>query len=73
MVKKTKKSELKNSVKSGNFEDAHKKMESKLEMKKNTTKKVVVKRRKVDLKPSRASAVAIASQANRAKKQKNQN
>jgi type VI protein secretion system component VasF len=29
---------------------------------------VVVKRRKVDLKPSRASAVAIASQANRAKK-----
>ncbi len=69
MVKKTKKSELKNSVKSGNFEDAHKKMESKLEMKKNTTKKVVVKRRKVDLKPSRASAVAIASQANRAKKQ----
>ena len=69
MVKKTKKSELKNGVKSGNFEDTHKKIESKSEMKKNTTKKVVVKRRKVDLKPSRASAVAIASQANRAKKQ----
>ena len=36
---------------------------------KNTTKKVVIKRRKVDLVPTRASAVAIASQANRAKKQ----
>jgi len=32
-------------------------------------KKVVIKRRKVDLVPTRASAVAIASQANRAKKQ----
>lgn len=37
--------------------------------KKESTKKVVVKRRKTDLKPTRASAVAIASQANRAKKQ----
>ena len=37
--------------------------------KKDTAKKVVVKRRKTDLKPTRASAVAIASQANRAKKQ----
>lgn len=37
--------------------------------KRDTAKKVVVKRRKTDLKPTRASAVAIASQANRAKKQ----
>ena len=37
--------------------------------KKNSNKKVVVKRRKLDLTPTRASAVAIASQANRAKKQ----
>ena len=37
--------------------------------KKESAKKVVVKRRKVDLVPTRASAVAIASQANRAKKQ----
>ena len=35
----------------------------------NKTTKVVVKRRKTDLKPTRASAVAIASQANRLKKQ----
>ena len=37
--------------------------------KKDSTKKVVVKRRKLDLTPTRASVVAIASQANRAKKQ----
>lgn len=37
--------------------------------KKDSNKKVVVKRRKLDLTPTRASAVAIASQANRAKKQ----
>lgn len=37
--------------------------------KKESTKKVVVKRRKTDLKPTKASAVAIVSQANRAKKQ----
>ncbi len=37
--------------------------------KKSTTKKNVVKRRKLDLTPTRASAVAIVSQANRAKKQ----
>lgn len=37
--------------------------------KKESAKKVIVKRRKVDLVPTRASAVAIASQANRAKKQ----
>lgn len=36
---------------------------------KKDTKKVVVKRRKTDLKPTKASAVAIVSQANRAKKQ----
>lgn len=36
---------------------------------KKSTKKVVVKRRKVELVPTKASAVAIASQANRAKKQ----
>ena len=41
---------------------------SKIE-KKDSTKKVVVKRRKLDLTPTRASAVAIASQANREKKQ----
>ena len=37
--------------------------------KKDSSKKVVVKRRKLDLTPTRASAVAIALQANRAKKQ----
>ncbi len=41
----------------------------KSEDKKSSTKKVVVKRRKVDLVPTKASAVAIVSQANRAKKQ----
>jgi len=40
---------------------------SKVSDKKDTIKKVVVKRRKSDLKPTKASAVAIASQANRAK------
>lgn len=40
---------------------------SKVSDKKDTTKKVVVKRRKSDLKPTKASAVAIASQASRAK------
>ena len=39
------------------------------ENKKDSNKKVVVKRRKVDLVPTKASAVAIASQASRAKKQ----
>lgn len=42
---------------------------TKKETKKETTKKVVVKRRKAELKPTKASAVAIVSQANRAKKQ----
>jgi hypothetical protein len=46
---------------------SEKKVVSKSEAKKATTKKVVVKRRKSDLKPTKASAVAIASQANRAK------
>lgn len=41
---------------------------SKIEIKSNA-KKTVVKRRKLELKPTRASAVAIVSQANRAKKQ----
>ena len=41
---------------------------SKIEIRTNV-KKTVVKRRKSDLKPTRASAVAIVSQANRAKKQ----
>lgn len=45
------------------------KVVSKKEVDKNPPKKVVVKRRKVDLKPSKASAVAIASQANRTRKQ----
>ena len=42
--------------------------ENKVLEKKDSAKKVVVKRRKIDLKPTKASAVAIVSQANRAKK-----
>ena len=45
------------------------KIVSKKEVDKNASKKVVIKRRKSDLKPTKASAVAIVSQANRAKKQ----
>ena len=45
------------------------KVSEKKEVKKDTVKKVVIKRRKTELKPTKASAVAIASQANRAKKQ----
>jgi len=60
-TKKTTKSDSKVSKKSD------KKEVSKVENKKDTTKKVVVKRRKSDLKPTKASAVAIASQASRAK------
>jgi len=53
---------------SKNSKVSEKKIVSKIEDKKeSSTKKVVVKRRKADLKPSKASAVAIASQANRAK------
>ena len=62
-IKKTTKTESKTSKVS------EKKIKSKTENKKNTTQKVVVKRRKSDLKPTKASAVAIASQASRAKKQ----
>jgi hypothetical protein len=47
---------------------SEKKVVAKSENKKDSTKKVVVKRRKTDLKPTKASAVAIVSQANRAKK-----
>jgi len=43
-------------------------LEKKAIERKESTKKVVVKRRKTDLKPTKASAVAIVSQANRAKK-----
>jgi len=62
-TKKTTKSDSKTSKVS------EKKAVLKAEDKKTSIKKVVVKRRKIDLKPTRASAVAIASQANRAKKQ----
>lgn len=62
-TKKITKSDSKNSKVS------EKKVVSKTDNKKDTTKKVVVKRRKVELVPTKASAVAIASQASRAKKQ----
>ena len=62
-TKKTTKSDSKIS------KSPEKKVASKSENKKDSTKKVVVKRRKSDLKPTKASAVAIASQASRAKKQ----
>jgi len=62
-TKKTTKSDQKSSKAS------EKNAVSKTENKKDTNKKVVVKRRKVDLVPTKASAVAIASQASRAKKQ----
>ena len=61
-IKITKKSDAKIS------KTSEKKVSSKSESTKDTTKKVVVKRRKTDLKPTKASAVAIASQASRAKK-----
>ena len=62
-TKKTTKSDSKASKAS------EKKVVSKSENNKDSTKKVVVKRRKTELKPTKASAVAIVSQANRAKKQ----
>ena len=62
-VKKSTKANSKSS------EISEKQVSSKSDNKKETTKKVIVKRRKVDLKPTKASAVAIAAQANRAKKQ----
>lgn len=48
---------------------SEKKVVLKSENKKDSARKVVVKRRKAELKPTKASAVAIVSQANRAKKQ----
>lgn len=57
-------------IESKNSNISEKSSTSKFVSKKNTerdTKKVVVKRRKTELKPTKASAVAIASQANRAK------
>lgn len=71
-TKKTKKIELKTKAKREEIKvikEKDIKVESKSDVKKNSMKKVVVKRRKMNLKPSKASAVAIASQANRAKKQ----
>jgi hypothetical protein len=65
-IKKTTKSDSKTSKISE--KKTVKKSEIKSENKKESMKKVVVKRRKTDLKPTRASAVAIASQASRAKK-----
>lgn len=62
-TKKTTKSDSKTT------KTSEKKVVSKTENKKDATKKVVVKRRKVELVPTKASAVAIASQASRAKKQ----
>ena len=57
----------KKSIKS--LED-HKKQKSwESENKRESNKRVVIKRRKTELKPTRASAIAIAAQANRAKKQ----
>lgn len=67
-TKTTTKSESKNS-KLSEKKSVSKTSERKVVEKKDSTKKVVVKRRKTDLKPTKASAVAIASQANRAKKQ----
>lgn len=71
-TKKTKKSELKTKAKREEIKvtnEKNVKVKSKSEVKTNSMKKVVIKRRKTDLKPTRASAVAIVSQANRAKKQ----
>ena len=64
-IKSTKTTKKSDSKTSKNLET---KSTSKSVAKKSTEKKAVVKRRKVDLIPTRASAVAIASQANRAKK-----
>lgn len=65
LTKTTKKTD---SSKKGGIEKKSK-IVSKKEVDKNASKKVVVRRRKSDLKPTKASAVAIVSQANRAKKQ----
>lgn len=63
------KSELRNGSKASVTEKKLSKKVSKLATKQDEKKKVVVKRRKTDLKLTKASAVAIVSQANRAKKQ----
>ena len=63
----TKKSGSK-SLKDLNNTSKSKKLYKKVEEKKDK-KKIVIKRRKVDLVPTKASAVAIVSRANRAKKQ----
>ena len=66
-IKTTTKSEFKNS-KFSEKKSSSKISEKKIIENKDSTKRVVVKRRKTDLKPTKASAVAIVSQANRAKK-----
>ena len=66
-TKTTTKSESKTS-KSSEKKSSSRISEKKITEKKDSIKKVVVKRRKTDLKPTKASAVAIVSQANRAKK-----
>lgn len=59
----------KNTKKSDNKEKTTVKKTKKPAEPKETEKKVVIKRRKKDLTPTKASATAIISQANRAKKQ----
>lgn len=66
-TKTTTKTELKKS-KTSEKKSSSNVSEKKIIKKEDSTKKVVVKRRKTDLKPTKASAVAIVSQANRAKK-----
>lgn len=67
-TKTTKKTDLKTSKKSEK-KSSPKTVVKETSEKKDSTKKTVIKRRKVDLIPTKASAVAIASQASRAKKQ----
>jgi len=66
-TKTTTKSDSKTS-KNSEKKSSSKTVAKKTEKKESSSKKVVVKRRKTDLAPTKASAVAIASQANRAKK-----
>ena len=68
ITKTSEKAELKDS-KSLEKKSSSKKTKNEKVEKNSSTKKVVVKRRKVDLVPTKASAVAIVSQANRVKKQ----
>ena len=70
-TKTTKKTSTKNESATKNVDSKKKTTSSKSSIKvekKESSKKGVVKRRKLDLTPTRASAVAIASQANREKK-----